>query len=210
MGGEKNPPIFVYDCSGPYTDPEAKIDIRHGLPAAARRMDRGARRHRGAVRPDVRIRPSSAPTRSEAGATALPRPAPQAAPRQARHERDADALRAPGHRHAGDGIHRHPREPAARGTTWKRCEASGPHGREAGRADEPPASGPDLRRRHPGRDHARIRARRSRARPRHHPRQHQPPGIRADDHRPQLPGEDQRQHRQLGARLLASARKSRR
>jgi phosphomethylpyrimidine synthase len=33
MGGEKNPPIFVYDCSGPYTDPAARIDIRQGLPA---------------------------------------------------------------------------------------------------------------------------------------------------------------------------------
>ncbi len=33
MGGEKNPPIWVYDCSGPYTDPQAKIDIRQGLPA---------------------------------------------------------------------------------------------------------------------------------------------------------------------------------
>ena len=32
-GGEKNPPIFVYDSSGPYTDPAAKIDIRTGLPA---------------------------------------------------------------------------------------------------------------------------------------------------------------------------------
>ncbi|MBI4754445.1 MAG: phosphomethylpyrimidine synthase ThiC [Betaproteobacteria bacterium] len=33
MGAEPNPPIFVYDCSGPYTDPGAKIDIRAGLPA---------------------------------------------------------------------------------------------------------------------------------------------------------------------------------
>lgn len=31
MGGEKNPPIFVYDCSGPYTDPTAEIDVRNGL-----------------------------------------------------------------------------------------------------------------------------------------------------------------------------------
>ena len=31
MGGETNPPIFVYDTSGPYTDPKAKIDIRKGL-----------------------------------------------------------------------------------------------------------------------------------------------------------------------------------
>src|SRR5690348_4220796 len=28
-----NPPITVYDTSGPYTDPEARIDIRKGLPA---------------------------------------------------------------------------------------------------------------------------------------------------------------------------------
>ncbi|GAB6080564.1 phosphomethylpyrimidine synthase ThiC [Hydrogenophilus hirschii] len=31
-GFEPNPPIFVYDTSGPYTDPDARIDIRHGLP----------------------------------------------------------------------------------------------------------------------------------------------------------------------------------
>jgi phosphomethylpyrimidine synthase len=33
FGGEQNPPITVYDCSGPYTDPAARIDIRSGLPA---------------------------------------------------------------------------------------------------------------------------------------------------------------------------------
>ncbi|CAB3650379.1 phosphomethylpyrimidine synthase ThiC [Trinickia soli] len=33
FGGEKNPPIYVYDTSGPYTDPQATIDIRSGLPA---------------------------------------------------------------------------------------------------------------------------------------------------------------------------------
>ena len=32
FGGEKNPPVRVYDTSGPYTDPEVKIDLRHGLP----------------------------------------------------------------------------------------------------------------------------------------------------------------------------------
>ena len=30
-GAEANPPICVYDCSGPYTDPAASIDIRNGL-----------------------------------------------------------------------------------------------------------------------------------------------------------------------------------
>jgi len=33
FGAEKNPPVFVYDTSGPYTDPAATIDIRSGLPA---------------------------------------------------------------------------------------------------------------------------------------------------------------------------------
>ncbi len=33
MGAEKNPPIYVYDCSGVYTDPSVKIDIRSGLPS---------------------------------------------------------------------------------------------------------------------------------------------------------------------------------
>jgi phosphomethylpyrimidine synthase len=31
FGAERNPPVCVYDTSGPYTDPEAKIDIRRGL-----------------------------------------------------------------------------------------------------------------------------------------------------------------------------------
>ncbi len=33
FGAETNPPIFVYDTSGPYTDPDVKIDIRTGLPS---------------------------------------------------------------------------------------------------------------------------------------------------------------------------------
>jgi len=32
FGAERNPPVFVYDTSGPYTDPAARIDIRAGLP----------------------------------------------------------------------------------------------------------------------------------------------------------------------------------
>ena len=31
MGAEKNPPLYVYDTSGPYTDPCVAIDIRAGL-----------------------------------------------------------------------------------------------------------------------------------------------------------------------------------
>ncbi|MGG6463644.1 phosphomethylpyrimidine synthase ThiC [Solilutibacter silvestris] len=33
FGGEDNPPVSVYDCSGPYTDPDASIDLAIGLPA---------------------------------------------------------------------------------------------------------------------------------------------------------------------------------
>ncbi len=42
-GSEPNPPITIYDTSGPYTDPAAKIDLRVGLPAlrAAWIADRG-------------------------------------------------------------------------------------------------------------------------------------------------------------------------
>jgi phosphomethylpyrimidine synthase len=33
FGAEPNPPVTVYDTSGPYTDPQARIDIRSGLAA---------------------------------------------------------------------------------------------------------------------------------------------------------------------------------
>ena len=33
FGAEKNPPVMVYDTSGPYTDPGYQIDIRNGLPS---------------------------------------------------------------------------------------------------------------------------------------------------------------------------------
>ncbi|MEW5886714.1 MAG: phosphomethylpyrimidine synthase ThiC [Pseudomonadota bacterium] len=37
FGAEANPPVFVYDCSGPYGDPATAIDIRSGLPALRQR-----------------------------------------------------------------------------------------------------------------------------------------------------------------------------
>src|SRR3954470_9242360 len=33
FGTEANPPLAVYDTSGPYTDPDVRIDVRQGLPA---------------------------------------------------------------------------------------------------------------------------------------------------------------------------------
>ena len=91
------------------------------------------------------------------------RAAEDALPRRAARQRQRHAapLRAQGHHHAGDGVHRRARR---------------------------------VRRR--------VRALGSRARPRDHPGQHQSSRARADDHRPQFPGEDQRQHRQLRGQLV--------
>ena len=197
FGSEKNPAITVYDTSGPYTDPAAAIDLRKGLAPlrAAWIEERGdTARPR---RPHLGLRPRAARRRRARGAALRARP--PAAAGQARRQRHADALRAPRHRHARDGVRRDPREPAPRGDAR----------RAAGRGD-PPAPRAVLRRGDPRRDHARVRARRGGARPRDHPGQHQPPGDRADDHRPQLPGEDQREHRQLGRHARRSRRKSRR
>ncbi|RMG56121.1 MAG: phosphomethylpyrimidine synthase ThiC [Acidobacteria bacterium] len=36
FGDEENPPLRVYDTSGPYTDPEVEIDLRRGLPPLRR------------------------------------------------------------------------------------------------------------------------------------------------------------------------------
>ena len=34
FGAEKNPPLYVYDTSGPYTDPSVSIDVRSSVYAA--------------------------------------------------------------------------------------------------------------------------------------------------------------------------------
>ena len=110
---EKNPPHLRLRHLRPLHRPGG--EDRHPLraAAAARRLDRGARRHRSTGRA----------RRPPTGSERLPIPSSRrlrfdlqahAAPRQAGHERHADALRAPRHRHAGDGIHRDPREPAPR------------------------------------------------------------------------------------------------
>ena len=35
---EENPPVRIYDTSGPWTDPEQKHDVREGLPALRREI----------------------------------------------------------------------------------------------------------------------------------------------------------------------------
>ena len=109
-----------------------------GTGAAARSLDRRARRHRRACRAHVGVRPG-APGRSRARRAAF-RPPPAAAAREAGRQRHADALRAPGHRDAGDGVRRDPREPAARGD-----------GRAVSRERAPAARRAELRRGDPRR-----------------------------------------------------------
>ena len=110
FGAEKNPPGLRLRHQRPLH--RSRGADRHSLGpcAVAREMDRGARRHRAARRTHVALRPG-APRRREARRAAL-RPEAHAAPREGGRQRDADALRAPRHRHAGDGVHRDPREPA--------------------------------------------------------------------------------------------------
>ena len=64
----------------------------------------------------------------------------------------------------------------------------------------------ELRRLRAGLHYAGVRARGSGARARDHPGQHQSCRTRADDHRPQLPHQDQCQYRQLGSDLVGRGR----
>ncbi len=105
-GAEENPPITVYDTSGPYTDPTAHIDLRAGLaalrePWILERNDTvqldgpsseyGRARARDPKLAHLRFEHIRKPRRAKSG-----------------RERVADALRAQRHDHARDGIHRHP------------------------------------------------------------------------------------------------------
>ena len=180
------PPLTLYDPSGPYADPARGDRHRKGPGAPARGLGPGPRRRRG-----------GRAARGQAGGQRQ-RPGRHLAPvfrtdrnvlrAKAGARRDPAGIRPRRDRHAGDGIRRHPREPAPRG----------------GRSVHPRRRG--LRRRDPRLRHAGVRARRGRPRPRHHPGQHQPRRAGADGHRPQLPGQDQRQHRQLGGALVGRRR----
>ena len=69
----------------------------------------------------LRVRPARAPPiRSSPALRFRTCSARRAAPRPGA-QRHADALRAQRHRHAGDGVHRDPREPAARRGAARRC-----------------------------------------------------------------------------------------
>ena len=190
-------PFVLYDTSGPFTDPDVAIDLRRGL--APLRLDwiDGARRHRASDGASL--------ARSRAPATAT-----RASPRCASaHARPCCAQSPAGAspRCTTPGAARSRRR-------WSSSRSARASARSSGLQARPP--GPlaphprrELRRRPAGADHAGVRARRGRARPRDHPRQHQPSRARADGDRPQLPGQDQREHRQQRGHVARSRRKSR-
>ena len=189
FGAERNPAIVVYDTSGPYSDPAATIDIRKGLPPL---------RERWIVERDDTVAldgPTSAYGRARLDDPTLAglRFDLHRRPRRAQPGRTVTQMH-----YARRGIVTPEMEfVAIRENPASRVDAGiAPRSRHA------TASRPVVRRRDPAGDHARVRPRRDRARPRDHSGEHQSPGDRADDHRPQLPGEDQRQHRQLGRHLV--------
>ena len=111
-GDRCNPSIVVYDSTGPYTDPEAQIDIRRGL--APLRADWIAERDDTAPldgpSSEYGRRRAADPALSPIRFPAVPTPPP----RPWRWLRDPTPLRAQGDHHPGDGIYRHPRKPASR------------------------------------------------------------------------------------------------
>jgi phosphomethylpyrimidine synthase len=181
FGTELNAPFSVYDTSGPYTDPDAAIDLGAGLAALRARWieERNDSEVLGALS-------------SEFG---------RGREADARLDRCASAICAIRGR-AKAGMNVSQMHYARRGIVTPEMEFIAIREnqrmdaiREAHLLQQHP--GRELRRQHPEVDHAGIRAQRSRARPRHHPGQHQPPGTGADDHRSQLPDQGEREYRQL-------------
>ena len=175
---EANAPVRVYDCSGPWGDPDFAGNVEQGLPALRAKWILA----RGDVEP-VQASYKPIPGHSDRDHPDLAQAA--AAARQARPavtqlhyarqgiitpEMEFIAIR------ENLGREQH----ASRST----LHAPRPLGGQSFGAAIPAHITPEF-----------VRAEVARG-PRHHPGQHQPPGERADDHRAQLPGEDQRQHRQ--------------
>ena len=158
----------------------------HGRPArASARLDPRPRRRRGS-------RPARGPPRGQRPARPRPAGRSPALPQRPQARAPRQAGRATSPRCTTRGA-------ASSLRKWnmsRRAKTSA-----AKHHFDPAARRRGLRRRHPRPRHPRIRPRRGRARPRDHPQQHQPPRIRADGDRPQLPRQDQRQYRQQRRRL---------
>lgn len=144
---EQNPPLLVYDTSGPYTDPSANIDLRQGLPELRRawieeRNDTefldgptsqyGQRRANDPTLAQLRFDLSRTPRRAKAG-------------------KNVTQLH-----YARQGII----TPEMEFIALRENQAPPSVGDRRSRAHSgPSACGPELRRQHSGGDHAGVRAR---------------------------------------------------
>ena len=187
---QENAPILVYDCSGPWGDPEFHGDLRKGLPQVRRDWILG----RGGVE---EVAPSWKPINPAEAS-----PIPAAMQRRALRAKAGEAVTQLHYARKGmitpEMEYIAIRENLGREQVKERAQRIP----QAGRAI--------VWREHPRIHHAGVCARRSGPGRAHHSREHQSSRKRADDHRPELPGENQCEHRELGARARASRRKWRR
>jgi phosphomethylpyrimidine synthase len=153
FGAEKNPPIYVYDTSGPYTEPGVSIDIRSGL--AAPRLPWILERN------DTEELPGPS---SQYGIERLndPKLAELRFNLHRKPRRAAPGKNVSQMHYARQGIITPEMEFVAIRENMRRKEY----------LEQLKASGPMGNKLDPGRDHPRIRTQRNCARPRHHPRQH--------------------------------------
>ena len=180
--GEKS--FRVYDPSGPYTDAHAAIDVEKGLP----RIREAWVRERGGVEEyhGRDIKPEDNGNVFKHLARDFPNKAPPLRGLPGKPVTQYEFARA--------GIITEEMEYVAH------RENLGRQGRSP--APRSPRRRRELRRGDPRSRHAGVRALRNRARAGDHSGQHQSRRAGADDHRPQLPGEDQREYRQLRRHLL--------
>ncbi len=125
FGAEKNPPIYVYDTSGPYTDPA--VQDRHPLgagPAACRNGSRNATTPEPSTDRARATGASALPTRSSRSCASISS-ARRAARKAGMNVTQMHYARR-GIDHARDGIHRDPRESAARraAPSWSRASTA--------------------------------------------------------------------------------------
>ena len=155
-------------------------------------MGEGARRRRGIRRP----RRSSRSTTATSPASTSPAPSrPSTEPLRGARRQAGHAIRigARRHHHQGDDLRRRAREPRPQAAARARRMGAAADGESFG-ASVPLFVTPEFVRDEIARGRAII------------PSQHQPRRTRADDHRPQLPHQDQRQYRQLRRHLLGRGR----
>jgi phosphomethylpyrimidine synthase len=155
FGGEKNPPIYVYDCSGPYSDPQATIDIRQGLPALRAQWiaERGDSEALAGLSSDFgRVRAA------DAALDELRFPGLQRRPLRARAGANVSQMHYArrGIITPGNGICRHSRKQQSP-RLHRAAAGFRATGRTFRRDPLPPASRQQLRRQYSGGDHAGVR-----------------------------------------------------